>query len=190
MTMTREDALRELELLPVWKLRAPKEILFALPTITETVIAATIEAAPTAGEDLAATVFEMTLSQDKKWAFIYKPADRLDTRLQARTGMSESSGMLLSNILQALHIDKPVKSQVQNLTEIRAQVIVVMGETVAQKLLNSQDSIENLRRKLHKVADSKVVVTDDLIHLLANPLDKARAWQDLCLARSAIESLC
>ena len=184
--MTRDDMLRELELLPMWKLRAPVE---ATPIqkieIAETIVTANVEnlpvePSPTTSENIAPISFEMTLSQDKNWAFICKPADRMDTASQS---------MLFSNILQALHIDKPVKSQLQNLTEIGAQVIVAMGESAAQALLNSQDSIESLRGKLHTVADLTVVATYDLAHLLANPQDKASTWQDLCLARSAINVL-
>ena len=184
--MTREDVLRELDLLPVWKLRAPVEAMrIQKVEIAETIATANVEtlpvgASPAIGENIAPILFEMTLSQDKKWAFVCKPTYRID---------AASQGMLLSNILQALHIDKPVKSQVQNLTEIGAQVIVAMGETTAQALLITQDSIENLRGKLHAVADSTVVATYDLAHLLANPLDKANTWQDLCLASAHIQSL-
>ena len=184
--MTRDDMLRELELLPMWKLRAPVESTpiqkVEIIEVMATAIAAmpAAEASPTTSENIAPISFEMTLSQDKNWAFICKPADRMDTASQS---------ILLSNILQALHIDKPVKSQVQNLAEIGAQVIVAMGESTAQTLLNSQDSIESLRGKLHTVADSTVVATYDLAHLLANQLDKASTWQDLCLARSAINVL-
>lgn len=183
MTMTREDVLRELELLPVWKLRTPAEVSFVEPIIAEKTTTVVVETLPVASKTIAPIVFEMTVSQDKKWAFISKPTDRMDTGLQA---------MLFSGILQALHIDKPVKSQLQNLTvknlaDIKAQVIVAMGEAAAQALLNSQDPIEKLRGKLHAKADSSIVVTYDLPHLLANPLDKAKTWQDLCLARSGID---
>ena len=185
MSFTREDVLRELELLPVWRLRAPVESASIQKVeVTETIATANVETLsvehpPAIRENIAPILFEITLSHDKKWAFICKPADRID---------ATSQGMLLSNILQALHIDKPIKSQVQNLTEIGAQVIMAMGEATAQALLNSQDSIENLRGKLHTVADSTVVATYDLAHLLANPLDKANTWQDLCLASAHIAS--
>ena len=184
--MTRDDMLRELELLPTWKLRAPvqatpiQKVEIAETIATANVEILAVEASPAISENIAPLLFELTLSHDKKWAFIGKPADRID---------AASQNVLLSNILQALHIDKPIKSQVQNLTETGAQVIVALGEAVAQTLLNSQDSIENLRGKLHTIAGLSMVVTYDIDHLLANPLDKAKTWQDLCLARSAIAAL-
>ena len=144
-----------------------------------------VEASPAISENIAPLLFEITLSHDKKWAFIGRPADRTAPNSE----VAASQNVLLSNILQALHIDKPIKSQLQNLTETGAQVIVALGEAVAQTLLNSQDSIENLRGKLHTIAGLSMVVTYDIDHLLANPLDKAKTWQDLCLARSAIAAL-
>ena len=138
--MRRDDMLRELELLPVWKLRAPVKTPLLEPVIAEPNITAITEALPAVSADLAPAIFEIMLSQDKNWAFIYKPADRTDIGLQ---------GILLNNILQALHIDKPIQSTAQNLSEINAQLIVAMGESVAQTLLNSQNPIENLRGQGH-----------------------------------------
>ncbi len=198
--ITREDVWRELELLPMWQLRVPvvsipiqniqniqniEVMATAIAEIPVVEVLPTTSENQTTSQNIAPIAFEMTLSQDKKWAFIYKLADRMD---------AASQSILLSNILQALYIDKPVKSQLQNLTEnplteISTQVIVAMGEPAAQALLNSQDSIENLRGKVHTVAGSTVVATYDLAHLLAKPLDKANTWQDLCLVRNLVDAL-
>ena len=111
----------------------------------------------------------------------------MDTASQACAGMSESSGMLLNNIFAALQI-KPKKYD-GDLATIQAKVIVAMGEKVAQTLLNSQDSLESLRGKLHLMDNSKLIASDDLAHLIANPQHKAKLWQDLCLASALIVSL-
>jgi uracil-DNA glycosylase len=185
--LTREDVLRELELLPAWKLRAPIQVA----QITETQKAEVslmieepqvIEAPQVAATEQAA-LFEITLSQDKHWAFVCKnamPVDRMDIA---------SQGTLLNNILQALHIEKPSKMQAANIANVDAKIIVAMGESVAQTLLNSQDTLENLRGKLHTIGTAKLIASDDLAHLLANPQHKAKLWQDLCLARDHIKSL-
>ena len=102
--------------------------------------------------------------------------------------------MLFNNILYALCIEKPTKMYAQNLANCKlanldAKIIVAMGESVAQTLLNSQEKLESLRGKLHTLDDAQLLVTYDIAHLLAKPLDKAKIWQDLCLARSYLQSL-
>jgi uracil-DNA glycosylase len=184
MSMTREDMLRELELLPAWQLRAPS-LMQDAAQIAETQkaeVSLIIEAPQVAAAEQA-TLFEITLSQDKHWAFACKndmPEDRMDIASQST---------LLNNILQALHIEKPSKMQAANIANVDAKIIVAMGEKVAQTLLNTQDSLKNLRGKLHIMGNSKLIASDDLAHLLANPQHKAKLWQDLCLARAYIESL-
>jgi uracil-DNA glycosylase len=179
--MNRDDVLRELELLPAWQLRAPS-LMQDVAQIAETQkaeVSLMIEAPQVAAAEQA-TLFEITLSQDKYWAFaceISMPADRIDIASQST---------LLNNILQALRIEKPSKMQAAN---VDAKVIVAMGEKVAQALLNTQQSLENLRGKLHTIGTAKIIASDDLAHLLANPQNKTKLWQDLCLARAYIESL-
>ena len=192
--MTRDDVLRELELLPVWKLRTPAVVVAEIisektPEKIEVVI---IAEAPQVAAKEQATLFEITLSNDKNWAFACEsgmPAGRMDIGSQACTGMPESSSILFNNIMHALHIEKPSKQQAASVTDIDAKIIVAMGESVAQKLLNTQDSLENLRGKLHTIGNATIIACDDLAHLIASSPHKAKLWQDLCLARAHIESL-
>ena len=202
MSMTREDILRELELLPAWKLRAqPAAVELVVDVLARKVqvekvqvqqrLAAEITTVsepekPAVSKNTAPIQYEITHSQDKHWAFVCMPADRMDAASQACTGMSESSGMLLNSILQALHIEKPTKMQASNTD---AKIIIAMGESVAQTLLSTQQTLEDLHGKLHTIANSKLIATYDLAHLLANPLDKAKVWQDLCLAHTYLQSL-
>ncbi len=197
--MNRDDVLRELELLPVWKLRTPVETVLTQQVAVEKLeavqvaIVATEESAlekpvpkKPASEKPSSTAviqYEITISQDKQWAFICKismPAGRMDTGLQST---------LFNNILHALSIEKPSKMQVASIADVQARVIIAMGESVAQALLNTQEPLENLRGKLHAIGHMQLVATCDLAHLLSNPLDKAKVWQDLCLARSYLQHL-
>jgi DNA polymerase len=123
------------------------------------------------------------MSQDKQWAFICEistPAGRMDIDLQ---------GTLFNNILHALSIEKYSKMQLTNVADVQASMVVAMGESVAQALLNTQQPLETLRGKLHPVGHTQLLATCDLAHLLNNPLDKAKVWQDLCLARSYLQGL-
>lgn len=173
--MTRDDVLRELELLPVWQLRVPVAAVQTEPAQ----IAASEKLAPeilTVKKLEITQNFQITISQDNHWAFACEnnmPADRMD---------AGSQSMLFDNILKALHIDKTFTTQ--NLAEVNAKVIVAFGENVAQKLLSSQEKLENLQGKLHAIGAAKVIASDDLAHLIAHPQDKAKLWQDLCLART------
>ncbi len=76
---------------------------------------------------------------------------------------------------------------------IQPRMIVVLGRFAAQSLLNTDASIASLRGKVHKVKFGEtvipVVVTYHPAYLLRNLPDKAKAWADLCLARSLIDQL-
>ena len=174
--MTREDMLRELELLPVWQLHAhvplpPQPAATALdanPIIAEPdkilAVSAKIPGAQNA--------FYLTLSADKKWAFI----------MPASPDLPALQSSLFSNILLALNIDKTNKAVLTNLVDIEAKVIIAMGETTAQQLLNSAESIESLRSKAHTFEKIPLIVTYHPHDMLQNLANKAKTWDDLCMA--------
>ena len=180
--MTREDMLRELELLPVWQLRAPAP-LQPQPAKTAPVVnpitaeTAKILAVP-AKIPGAQNAFYLTLSADKKWAFIMPASPELPA-LQSS---------LFNNILQALKIDKTNKSVLTSLGDIEAKVIIAMGETVAQQLLNSTESIELLRGKRHTFENIPLIVTYHPHDMLQNLANKAKTWDDLCVAMDILRA--
>ena len=71
-------------------------------------------------------------------------------------------------------------------TSSQANVVLVMGRLAAQALLQSTEPLGKLRGRIHTVHGLPVVITLDPATLLRNPLDKAKAWDDLCLAISAV----
>lgn len=185
--MTREDMLRELELLPVWRLKAPLAGGGVCPTTPVTtplvsqiasIDAVVAQAPPPANQ--AANNHILICSNDKKWAFIL-PASRELPTFQASTEMIASSGMLFNNILLALKIDKTNKIVLTSLVNIEAKVIVAMGETTAQQLLNSAESIESLRGKTHTFENIPLIVTYHPHDMLQNLANKAKTWDDLCM---------
>jgi uracil-DNA glycosylase len=66
-------------------------------------------------------------------------------------------------------------------------VILAMGRFAVQSLLRSTEPLGRLRGRLHAFEGVPLVVTYHPAYLLRNPEDKARAWSDLCLARSVLE---
>lgn len=177
MNFTREDVLRELELLPVWKLRASLttetqvEVKDDVKSAVKTEIKA--EVLPAIAESSA---YICTTSDDKKWAFIW-PASHMLSDLQ-RT--------LFSNILVALKIAKSTQLQLTNVEDINASVIIVMGEVAAQQVLNTKESIEDLRCRTHLLNNIHAIVTYHPSDMLHNLQLKSKAWGDFCLAKSIL----
>ncbi len=68
---------------------------------------------------------------------------------------------------------------------IKPTVIVALGKTAAISLLglNESTALGSLRGASHAYRGIPVVVTYHPAYLLRKPEDKAKSWQDLCLAR-------
>ena len=69
----------------------------------------------------------------------------------------------------------------ERLAQIAPQVVVALGNTVAQRLLNSEEKISTLRGKFHECRGMKLMPTFHPSELLKNPESKKAAWEDLKL---------
>lgn len=69
---------------------------------------------------------------------------------------------------------------------VQPRMILAMGRFAVRSLLRSDEPIGRLRGRVHRFGDIPVVVTYHPAYLLRNLLDKAKAWQDLCLAVQAL----
>jgi len=65
---------------------------------------------------------------------------------------------------------------------VKPRMILAMGRFAVQSLLRSSEPVGRLRGKVHRYQGVPLVVTYHPAYLLRNPEDKARAWDDLCLA--------
>lgn len=72
---------------------------------------------------------------------------------------------------------------------IRPKLIVALGRFAAQSLLQTDETIGRLRGRVHRFQTLPLVVTYHPAYLLRNLPDKARAWEDLCLARRTMQNL-
>ena len=70
---------------------------------------------------------------------------------------------------------------------IQPKLIVALGRPAAQTLLQGEVKIASARGRLFDHQGIAVVVTYHPAYLLRNLPDKARAWEDLCLAASVAE---
>ncbi len=72
---------------------------------------------------------------------------------------------------------------------IEPKIIVALGRFAAHSLLATDASISSLRGKLHQYQGIPMIVTYHPAYLLRNLPDKARAWEDLCLAVATMQGL-
>ncbi len=66
---------------------------------------------------------------------------------------------------------------------VKPKLIVALGRFAAQSLLKTEASISSLRGRVHEYQGVPVIVTYHPAYLLRSLGDKAKSWQDLCLAR-------
>lgn len=66
---------------------------------------------------------------------------------------------------------------------LQPRLIVALGRPAAQTLLRKEVKIADVRGKLFQVSGIPLIVTYHPAYLLRTLADKAKAWEDLCLAR-------
>lgn len=125
------------------------------------------------------------------------------------------AGKLLDNMLGALGLDRRESVYIANVLKCRPpgnrnpepeevaqcepflrrqvellqpKIILAMGRFAVQSLLQTNDPIGRLRGRVHRYQGVPVVVTYHPAYLLRNLPDKAKAWADLVLAQSVMQS--
>jgi DNA polymerase len=76
---------------------------------------------------------------------------------------------------------------VRQIELLRPRIILAMGRFAVQALLRSDEPIGRLRGRVHRYQGVPLVVTYHPAYLLRSPLDKSKAWEDLCLAADVAE---
>lgn len=71
---------------------------------------------------------------------------------------------------------------------LRPRLILALGRFAVQALLRSDEPIGRLRGRVHHYAGVPVIVSYHPAYLLRSPHEKAKAWEDLCLAASVFEA--
>ena len=70
----------------------------------------------------------------------------------------------------------------QQIALIKPKLIVALGKTAATSLLGKEATLGSLRGTLHHFDGTPLLVTYHPAYLLRSPAEKAKAWQDLCMA--------
>ena len=218
MSLTREDMLRELELLPVWRLNGTLEAkqeaadATVAPPIEPVVeVMAEIKEEPTqalATQDLETQAPEIQAPAlpdiaNMDWAelkqFVVGTGDQnAEWVFVGDVPTDGDAGVLLDKMLIAIQLQRGKNVYLTQLSEpdyfkrqialIQPKLIVAFGEKAAQTLLVSNEPLDALRGKVNQYQGISFVVSYAPSHLLEHTQDKAKAWADLCLARSTMET--
>jgi DNA polymerase len=70
----------------------------------------------------------------------------------------------------------------QQITLINPKLIVALGKTAATALLGKEATLGSMRTTFHDFHGIPLLVTYHPAYLLRSPAEKAKAWQDLCMA--------
>lgn len=150
--------------------------------------------------------------QQAEWMFIGEgPGEQEDLQGEPFVGQS---GKLLDNMLRALGISRQRNVYIANIVKcrpprnrdpepeeaalcepylqrqialLRPRLIVVLGKVAAHRLLRTEVPVSRLRGQAHDYEGIPVVVTYHPSYLLRSPNEKAKAWDDLCFARTLHE---
>ena len=245
----RYDILRELGLLPLWRLRAVSSGVAETRTVVTSYAGAAIArfepVAPQpsrepsgdrvqhiaalewpefAADVAACTACGLCRTRNKtvpgvgdvhaEWLFVGEaPGAEEDAKGEPFVGQA---GRLLDNMLAALGMKRGEKVYIANVLKcrppgnrtpsplevescrpyldrqialIRPALIVALGKSAATTLLNVEATIASLRGRVHRYQGVPLIVTYHPAYLLRNLPDKAKAWEDLCLARSTLRGL-
>lgn len=214
--LTREDILRELELLPVWKLRQPLPEPVPAPSVEVALQSADVPSVPVMSElpvepppavetslavdahaEIPADVMSAELSKSMHVlpmrAMTSEDGQYLFITQAVEALPDESSELLLQNMLRAMRVTCRTEIQ-DSVDEIFKQhtpkLVVCLGEHAANQLTQKALTISEWRiHQPHHFQHIPVVVTYAPEYLLQHNQDKRLAWQDLCLAMQLMQSL-
>ncbi|MGA0572171.1 uracil-DNA glycosylase [Variovorax sp. VNK109] len=127
--------------------------------------------------------------------FVGQAGKLLDNMLTA-IGLSRHENVFIVNVLkcrppgnrnpepeEVAQCEPFLRRQVELL---QPKIILAMGRFAVQSLLQTQDAIGRLRGRVHQYHGVPVVVSYHPAYLLRNLPDKAKAWDDLCLAMDTV----
>jgi len=129
--------------------------------------------------------------------FVGQAGRLLDSMLQA-LGLVRGADVYIANVLKC----RPPNNRTPTPAEVAAcrpfldrqiqligpRVIVALGKSAANTLLGSDATIGSLRGRVHDYRGVPLVVTYHPAYLLRTLHDKAKAWEDLVLARRTLQA--
>ena len=129
--------------------------------------------------------------------FVGQAGKLLDSMLAA-IGLARGESVYIANVLKCrppgnrtpepLEVDACKPYLDRQIEMIEPKLIVALGKSAATTLLGTEASIASLRGRLHRYGNVPLLVTYHPAYLLRNLPDKAKAWEDLLLARRTVRA--
>ena len=123
-------------------------------------------------------------------------AGRLLDNMLAALGIARGRNVYIANVLKCRppnnRTPEPSESDAcrpyleRQVELIRPKLIVALGKSAASLLLDTDATIASLRGRVHRYRGVPLIVTYHPAYLLRNLPDKAKAWEDMLLARRTV----
>lgn len=138
--------------------------------------------------------------EDRRGQPFVGAAGKLLDAMLAAIGMKRDDGVYIANTVKCRppHNRTPHNDEMaaclpyleRQIALVQPRLLVALGRPAAQVLLNAPDvRINASRGKELRHGSLPLLVTYHPAYLLRNQADKARAWEDLCLARKTLARL-
>jgi len=134
--------------------------------------------------------------EDAKGEPFVGQAGRLLDNMLLALGMKRGENVYIANVLKCRppgnRTPSPLEAEAcrpyldRQIALIRPALIIALGKSAATTLLNVDATISSLRGRVHRYQGVPLIVTYHPAYLLRNLPDKAKAWEDLCLARATM----
>ena len=130
--------------------------------------------------------------------FVGKAGQLLDNMLAA-AGLDRDRDVYIANVLKCRPPGNrnPTPEEIlacqdylqQQIRHVQPTLILALGRFAAQTLLQTEQNIGRLRGQLHQYQGIPLIATYHPAYLLRNLPDKAKAWQDMVLAKQQFARL-
>jgi uracil-DNA glycosylase len=137
--------------------------------------------------------------EDAKGEPFVGQAGRLLDNMLAALGMSRTKSVYIANVLKcrppgnrtptSLEVESCLPYLDRQIALIQPKLIVALGKSAATSLMGAEASIASLRGRVHRYRGIPMIVTYHPAYLLRTLPDKAKAWEDLCLARATLRGI-
>jgi uracil-DNA glycosylase family 4 len=124
------------------------------------------------------------------------PAGKLLDAMLAAIDIQRGENVYIANAVKCLPSSnrKPEPEEIatcrpylqRQIELLQPKLIVALGRAAAQTLLQQEIKIGTARGQLFDYKGIPLIVTYHPAYLLSSPHDKAKAWEDLCLARRSM----
>jgi uracil-DNA glycosylase family 4 len=136
--------------------------------------------------------------EDAKGEPFVGQAGRLLDNMLAALALARGANVYIANVLKCRppgnRTPEPREAEAcrpyldRQIALIRPKIVVALGKSAATTLLDVDATIASLRGRVHRYHGVPLVVTYHPAYLLRNLPDKAKAWEDLLLARRTLRA--